>query len=280
MSNYTIRVALFAVLVMAIDKAGQSVAKEKQPSQSEVHHYFSKADHKHEVKWGYTGSRGPDAWATLSPKYKLARDGKSQSPIDIQTKKVKREKLPALRFDYRKERVSAINNGHTIQHNEKPGSFLYVGDRKYVLEQFHVHVPSEHTLDGRHTALEIHFVHKSESGEVAVVAVLAQSGEKNPIRLPQYKEIPKERGERVEAEGVMRTPLDFIPEDRHYYSYPGSFTTPPCTEGVRWIVMASTVEVGPEAIAEFKRAIGRNNRPIQPLFGRRVKVDPTQDQGE
>jgi carbonic anhydrase len=250
-----------------------TIAADEPSARSDVHHYFSKVQHKPDVEWGYTGARGPAFWSTLSPKFKIARDGKRQSPIDIQLKKANTEALPPLRFEYRKERLSAINNGHTIQHNEQPGSFLHVGELTFALEQFHVHVPSEHTIDGQHAAMEVHFVHKSKSGDVAVLAVLVQPGTKNAVNPPRYKELPKESGEEVEVENAFRNPLDLLPKDHSYVTYPGSFTTPPCTEGVRWIVMTTPINIRPEALAEFKRTIGGNNRPVQPLRGRRVLRD-------
>lgn len=273
------RFALIAALIAvwsAVRDQPRAVAAEtsqQASASSNVHHYFSKEEHKHDVVWGYEGKRGPEYWGTLSPAFRLAEDGKQQSPIDIQLKDATKRNLPPLRFEYRKERISAVNNGHTIQHNEQPGSFLHVGDRTYTLEQFHVHVPSEHLFDGRHAAMEVHLVHRSESGEVAVVAVLVQPGTDNPVDLPQYKEIPKAPGEKVVAESAFRDPLDILPRDRGYLTYKGSFTTPPCTEGVRWIVMVSPVEIRPAAFVEFRRTIGGSNRPVQPLFDRRVLID-------
>ena len=246
--------------------------KELEPDSPLVHHYFSKGPHKHDAEWGYTGKQGPQFWGTLSPKYHLAKDGKQQSPVDIQTKKTITDSLPPLKFNYRKERISAINNGHSIQHNEQPNSFLHVGDQVYSLEQFHVHVPSEHTIDGKHADMEIHFVHKSSSGEVAVVAVMVHADSKNPVDVPIYKELPKQVGESVVADHASRNPIEFIPKDHSYLRYMGSFTTPPCTEGIRWIMMKTPISITPAVLAEFKEILGGNNRPVQKLNDRQVFV--------
>jgi len=246
--------------------------KESESRSPLVHHYFSKSQHKHDAAWGYTGQQGPQFWGTLSPKYHLAKDGKQQSPIDIQTKDAIAESLPPLKFNYRKERITAINNGHSIQHNEEPKSFLHVGDQVYSLEQFHVHVPSEHTIDGKHADMEIHFVHKSSSGEVAVVAAMVHADSKDPIDVPIYKELPKQVGETVVADQATRNPVDFIPKDHSYLRYIGSFTTPPCTEGIRWIMMKNPISITPTVLAEFKELIGGNNRPVQMLNDRQVFV--------
>ena len=246
--------------------------KESESGSPLVHHYFSKGPHKHDAEWGYTGKKGPQFWGTLSPKYHLAKDGQQQSPIDIQTKDAIAESLPPLKFNYHKERISAINNGHSIQHNEELKSFLHVGDQVYSLEQFHVHVPSEHTIDGKHADMEIHLVHKSSSGKVAVVAVMAYADSKDPIDVLIYKELPKQVGESVVADQATRNPVDFIPKANSYFRYMGSFTTPPCPEGIRWIMMKTPISITPAVLAEFKEIIGGNNRPVQKLNDRQVFV--------
>lgn len=247
-------------------------SKESEFGSPLVHHYFSKSQHNHAAEWGYTGKQGPQFWGTLNPQYHLAKDGKQQSPIDIQTKDAIAESLPPLKFDYRKERVSAINNGHSIQHNEQPGSFLHVGDQAYALEQFHVHVPSEHTIDGKHADMEIHFVHKSSSGKATVVAVMVHADSKDPVDVPIYKELPKQVGESVVADQATRNPMDFIPKEHSYFRYMGSFTTPPCPEGIHWIMMKTPISITPAVLAEFKEILGGNNRPVQMLNDRQVFV--------
>ncbi len=251
-----------------------ALASDMEPNSGSplVHHYFSKGAHKHDAEWGYTGTQGPEFWGTLSPKYHLAKDGNQQSPIDIQTKKAIAESLPPLKFNYRKEPISAINNGHSIQHNEQPGSFLHVGDHRYSLEQYHVHVPSEHTIDGKHADMEIHFVHKSSSGKVAVVAVMAYADSKEPVDVPVYKELPKQVGESIVINQATRNPVDFIPKDHSYLRYMGSFTTPPCTEGIRWIMMKTPISITPAVLAKVKEIVGGNNRPVQKLNDRQVFV--------
>ena len=239
-----------------------------------VHHYFSKEKHKHDAEWTYTGMLGPKFWGTLSPKYRLAKGGRQQSPINIETENAIAEPLPPLMFNYRKERISAMNNGHSIQHNQQPGSFLNVGDQVYALEQFHVHVPSEHTIDGYNTDAEIHFVHKSASGKVAVVAVMVYADSGNLVNVPVYlhDELPQQVGERVVADHMDRNFIDLLPKEHSYYTYMGSFTTPPCTESIRWFVMKRPISIKPDVFAKFKRIIGGNNRPVQKLNGRQVSL--------
>lgn len=194
-------------LTVAVTLLGQSLIAQDRPV---AHHYFSKTPHEHAAKWGYSGDAGPAFWGQLDPSYRLASSGKQQSPIDINTKATPAAALPELKFDYRRERIAAFNNGHTIQHSEAPGSFLHVGDEKYSLEQFHVHAPSEHTIDGKHFELEIHFVHKSKSGQVAVVAVLVQGDEHAELYLPLANDLPKKPGEVVEVEATRNPPTSCL----------------------------------------------------------------------
>ena len=265
--------ALTTPVTMACAQDDDKTTTPRAPVQSTIHHYFSKDTHRHDAEWSYSGKQGPAFWGTLSPKYHLATDGLKQSPIDICRGDVVESDLPALKFRYRSERLSIVNNGHTIQHNEHPGSFLQVGKQVYVLEQFHVHVPSEHTIDGKHADMEIHFVHKSLTGHIVVVAVLADAGTDEPVEIPVHIRLPQTVNAVVEPT-QSRNPTDFIPTDHRYVTYSGSFTTPPCSEGVRWIVMNSPIQIASSTLARFRQTLGRNIRPVQPLHGREVAISP------
>ena len=65
---------------------------------------------------------------------------------------------------------------HTVEEKEDRGSYHTMDGTRYELAQFHFHSPSEHTVDGKHAAMEMHLVHKSEANEVAVLAVLIEPG--------------------------------------------------------------------------------------------------------
>lgn len=230
------------------------------------HHYFAKQQHEPAVKWGYQGQDGPKYWGRLDESYRVADTGRRQSPINIDSANAVVEDLPRLIFDYQREQIRSHNNGHTIQHDGEPGSFVYVADQRFALEQFHVHVPSEHTIDGKQFDMELHFVHKSDAGQVAVVAVLVHAAPGGELQVPLYT-LPNREGETVAYSG-RRNPADFLPKRRDYFFYEGSFTTPPCTEGVKWVVMKQPLVASPERIARFREILQRNNRPIQPLNDR------------
>jgi carbonic anhydrase len=221
--------------------------------------------------WGYQGDIGPDHWATLAPEYS-ACDGKEQSPIDIRaTSKVS---LPALHFDYRSAPLTIDNNGVTIRVNYPPGhsgDFLTIGGTRYQLAQFHFHRPSEEYIGGKPYPMVLHLVHKSADGKVAVVAVMLKPGAANATVQQLWDHMPVTPGPDQAVAGADVNPADLLPPGFAYYTYTGSLTAPPCTEGVTWIVLKSPVEISPAQIVAFARLFPHDVRPTQPLNGRVVQ---------
>lgn len=235
---------------------------------TDPHWYFTGAEHEHHAPWSYEGDTGPEHWGALDPSYRLAETGRAQSPIDIRTVSATPAPPLQMRFRYTAEPATYVNNGHTLQHDQAPGSWLEVDGERYALKQFHIHTPSEHTFDGAHLDAEIHLVHKNAAGDVAVVGVLVRSGAKNPAFASAHGTLPRE-GRTKTLTGRV-DPGALLPESHRIYRYTGSFTTPPCTEKVDWFVFAQPIEASPEEIAEVQALEGSNNRPTQPLNGRRV----------
>lgn len=220
--------------------------------------------------WTYEGSEGPEHWGQLSADFRMCAEGKNQSPInlvaDVHTE------LPRLEFEYYSSSVDEINNGHTIQHNIKPGSFLRIPSRgqNFELKQFHFHSPSEHRVNGESFAMEIHFVHANSEGALAVVAVLITEGEEHPVLKKLWAFMPENTGDTsVQTIGIEDT--DLLPPTREYFTYGGSLTTPPCSEGVKWMVLKTPVEASAEQIGIFKERVGSvTNRPVQPVNARLI----------
>jgi carbonic anhydrase len=161
-----------------------------------------------------------------------------------------------------------LDNGHTIQVNVPPGSELHVNGRTYRLGQFHFHEPGEHHVDGQTYPMEIHLVHQDTKGHIVVLALLVETGSPNQSLAALWNMLPTTEGE----QGSERTfnPRDLLPTGTHHFSYHGSLTTPPCTEGVQWIVLRDPVSMSARQVAQFVSIIGHNARPVQPLHGRRV----------
>jgi carbonic anhydrase len=240
--------------------------------------FVQDADYSHYVSpwktpWDYEGPRGAEHWSTLDPAYAICNTGKEQSPIDIRDTEI--AALPAIRFEYKSEPVRyVINNGYTIRINyhDAPGTgnFLIVGDKRYQLTQFHFHRPSEEYIHGRPYDMVLHLMHKASDGEVAGVAVLLRVGRANPIVRKVWEHMPKSEGQQ-EAAGVELDPAGMLPHDTGYYMYMGSVTAPPCTEGVKWFVLKTPVEISAAQIAAFAKLYPHDVRPLQPLNGRVVK---------
>jgi carbonic anhydrase len=218
--------------------------------------------------WSYDGDEGPSHWGDLSPDYAPCKNGHHQSPIDIRN--TKHTILPALQFDYKPSPLHIVDNGHTIMINYAPGSVIRVGDQHYTLKQFHFHRPSEEKINGKSYDMVVHLVHADEEGKLAVVAVLLESGEDNPLVHELWNDLPKEKGQEELLDAIHINAVDFLPSDRGYYTFNGSLTTPPCSEDVTWFVLKHPVTVTPAEIERFANLYRHDARPTQPLYDRVV----------
>jgi carbonic anhydrase len=220
------------------------------------------------VPWSYLGADGPNTWGSLSPAYALCGRGQRQSPIDISEGIA--VDLEPLQFDYQPGFFGVVDNGHTVQVSVAPGSAFELGGRRYELNGFHFHLPGEERINGKGYEMSVHLTHRDPQGRLAVIALLVQEGAEHPGVQMVWNHLPLERGEVVQAT-VEFDPTALLPADRRYYTYMGSLTTPPCTEGVLWIVMQQPITVSPEQRRIFARLHPMNARPIQPLGGRLIK---------
>lgn len=224
--------------------------------------------------WTYEGARGAEHWSDLDPDYSACNTGKAQSPIDI--RETMKAALRAIQFEYTSGPLKyLINNGKTIRvnyHDPKgTGNFLIVGDKRYQLTQFHFHRPSEETVQGKQYDMVAHFMHEASDGTLAGVAVFLRAGHPNATIQQLWDHMPESEGSEHEIAGVAINPAGLLPHDTSYYTYMGSLTAPPCTEGVTWFVLKTPVEVSPDQISAFARLYPHDVRPPQPLNGRVVK---------
>ena len=222
----------------------------------------------HDPHWGYGGEYGPQAWGAMRPEFSKCATGARQSPIDI--REGIRVQLDPVQFDYKPSGFRVIDNGHTVQVNVGPGNSIEVTGRRYDLVQFHFHRPSEERIEGRQFDMVAHLVHKDVEGRLAVVAVLLDRGSAQPLVQTIWNNLPLEKGDEVAAKGAIDLNA-LLPPDRSYFTYMGSLTTPPCSEGVLWMVMKQPVPISPEQIAIFSRLYPMNARPVQSASGRLIK---------
>ncbi len=224
-----------------------------------------------EVHWGYAGEVGPEAWGRLSPEFAICDAGTRQSPIDLA--EPVREELPDPVFDYQPSPLRIVNNRHTLQVEYAPGSTVTLGDTTYQLLQFHFHTPSEHRLEGGELPMELHLVHRGPAGGLAVVGVMVEAGTENSAFAPMWNHLPTAAGAENNVPSVTVDAERLLPEARSSYRYPGSLTTPPCTEGVRWIVLSEPIEMSAAQIEAMRSILTTSNRPVQPLGNRTLQLD-------
>ena len=218
--------------------------------------------------WDYAGDAGPEAWGRMRPEFSQCATGQRQSPIDIRGGIA--VDLEPIKFEYRPSAFSVIDNGHTVQVNVEPGNSITITGKRYELVQFHFHRPSEERINGRQYDMVVHLVHKDVDGHVAVVAVLLDRGSAQAIVQTVWNNLPLEKGDEVRA-GSRIDLSQLLPDDKRYYTYMGSLTTPPCSEGVLWMVMKQPVPISMDQVAIFSRLYPMNARPIQQADGRLIK---------
>ena len=220
--------------------------------------------------WGYTGEYGPSRWAEVKPEFETCAAGKEQSPIDIKTSEVERANLTPIEFDYLSSPLKILDNGHTIQVNYAPGSFITVAGEQYQLLQFHFHRPSEERVNGKSYEMVAHFVHKNSAGKLAVVGVLLQRGRENELISTLWRNLPSEIGRELAVPADIDA-AQLLPDNQAYFNFAGSLTTPPCSEGVNWFVLKTPVDVSAAQVARFAKSYRLNSRPVQALNQRVVR---------
>lgn len=218
--------------------------------------------------WDYSKLHGPNHWGEFEREFAQCSNGHHQSPIDILNPQ--RVDLPPIQFDYKPSPLDIIDNGHTIMINYAPGSFISVGGKQYELKQFHFHRPSEEKINGKAYEMTVHLVHADQQGKLAVVAVLLQKGEDNSLVRELWGDLPKEKDKEEHLNNVQIDLAKLLPADRGYYTFDGSLTTPPCSEGVTWYVLKHPVTVTAAEIEQFSKLYRVNARPTQPLYDRLV----------
>ncbi len=222
------------------------------------------------AQWDYDveSGHGPEYWGDISGAYKTCKEGMSQSPIDLT--EASDVTLPKIEFNYKATRLNIINNGHAIEVKYDKGSYIIVDREKYKLLQFHFHTPSEHLIDGAPSVMEMHLVHKSNRGKLAVIGVLFDIGAEN-INLDDIWANLPEKAKQKRSVGKKINVIDLMPNSKSYYAYFGSLTTPPCSEGVKWSVLRTPLEISEQQVSKIESIIGQNNRPVQPLNDRELK---------
>lgn len=221
----------------------------------------------HAATWAWEGPTGPAAWGELGAENATCGVGTQQSPINLPAGLSPDAALAALAFEYGAASLRLADTGHGTNASPEGSQTLAIASDRYNLLQFHAHTPSEHTVDGRSFPMEIHFVHQAGDGALAVVGLLIEEGPQNGAFQPVVEAFSTSDGT-----FSLANLAGLLPSAKSYFAYPGSLTTPPCTEGLRWIVLKTPVALSAGQIAVFAGDHGPTNRPVQPLNGRTVRV--------
>jgi carbonic anhydrase len=223
--------------------------------------------------WGYTGKIKPENWGTLSPDFQACQIGTEQSPVNLPDAVDLGSK--DLAIAYQDTPLKLENNGLTLRTDYQPGSWLYLKDQAYQLLQLHFHSPSEHQIAGKAFDMELHLVHRDQAGGLAVIGVFIEKGKENPIVQKIWDAMPNDINTSKSIPDIKINAENLLPKNRSFYRYEGSLTTPPCSEGVEWIVMRSPITLSASQIDRFQQTFAQNARPIQPLNQRSWQSNPS-----
>lgn len=232
------------------------------------------AGHGQGKQWTYAGKTGPAKWDTLNKEFAACKDGNNQSPIDIPDASARKGDFPPILFNYKPVPLKIIDIGYSIQVNYAPGSIATIEGVPYQLVQFDFHRPGEHKVNGKGRDMEVQLVHRGPGGKLAIIAIQLEAGRDNPVIKTLWSHLPKEKGKEVLVDAVKINAVDLLPNDKGYYAFTGSLTTPPCTEGVTWFVLKSPVPIAAGDLARFAKAFPANARPVQPVNGRDIRATP------
>jgi carbonic anhydrase len=225
-----------------------------------------------DTKWDYIGKYGPINWGKLDPAFKACSVGKEQSPVDIRNAKLNKALKP-IEFHYIAGPVTLENNGHTVVVHPPKGSYIIADGVRYDLQQFHFHHPGEEAIKGKLSDMVVHLVHQSADGKIAVVAVrlVEDRGQPNALLSTLWSALPKAVGQTTKIDDQLNAGA-LLPADRGYWTYTGSLTAPPCTEGVKWFIFQQVMPLSREQLRAFAAIFPVNSRPLQDLHGRKVEA--------
>ncbi len=225
------------------------------------------------ANWNYFGKTGPLGWGKLDPSYKACSNGHEQSPLDIRGVHLNKSLQP-IEFHYLAGTETVENNGRTIVVHVNPGSYMVAGGTRYNLVQYEFRTPSEEAVKGKLTDMSVQFLHKSADGQMAILSVrLAENQDApNAVLATLFSQLPRKSGDTVKIADLIN-PGGFLPADRAYWTYMGSLTTPPCTEGVRWFVFQQPVTLSRTQLRTYGALFRMNTRPLQDAHGREIEAN-------
>ena len=226
---------------------------------------LSEGEPKPYAHWTYEGDEGQKNWASLDERFAMCEKGLNQSPINI-TSAIDAELSPLI-FEGEAKATTFINNGHTVQANFQGGNYVIIDNKKYGLKQIHFHTPSENHIDGEAFPLEAHLVHVDKNNDLAVIGIMFKVSSDNSVLNKLLRNLPENKDDKEEVKSEIFG-YEILPEAKEYYRFNGSLTTPPCSEGVKWVVLKTPVEISQSQLNDFMNVMPKNARDIQELNAR------------
>lgn len=236
------------------------------------------------TRWTYYGKTGPAFWGSLDPDWQTCDTGRQQTPINlVPSGSRSRRNLGSVASQKTASFLpTGVQNGfkYDCVSTDGCGTASWAGV-DYKLVQFHLHVAAEHTLNGAVIPAEIHLVHATDAGSLLVVGVLIDVGAPSELIRKMLAGAEKAVTQSDPAP-FARLPISkrewasMLPLRRGFCNYRGSLTTPPCSEGVTWIVSRKVITASESQLARLARAlldsgaVVLTERPVQPLNGRKV----------
>lgn len=223
-------------------------------------------------EWSYAGEHDPSHWATLDSSYRLCATGRMQSPVPLESSAAIFRSCTPLRFRYRSTSLNLLNDGNALRLGYGRGSFLAIDGLSYELVELRFHVPGEHAINGRIPNGEIEFIHGNNRGDIAIVSVPIEAGNRaNQTFRRILQHAPNVPGKRAYGRNVGVNAVFLLPSRRSYFRYEGSLTRPPCEEAVHRYVLDTALELDHSDLTRLAQLVGANARPLQPLGERRVE---------
>ena len=224
-----------------------------------------------EALWSYRGRSGPDYWGHLNSGFLNCKTGRKQSPIDINNPLHSAEEI-SFNMNYGFSKLKMSNTGKSYIGSFEPGSFVSFQDEIYNLKELSLHLPSEHTIDGIPYDMEMQLLHyNSEGNALAIGIFLEESRHQNHVLTKIWEAFPNEKG--GESEPLHINVAELLPKDSRFFTYDGSLTTPPCTQGVHWVLFSKPAQISPDQVDKFISIYRNNSRPIQGINKRSIYVN-------
>lgn len=219
------------------------------------------------ISWSYDGDQnGQEDWGSLSQAYAACSVGTAQSPIALSGAQT--VSLPALTMKYTASPAHSQRKDYTLAVAIDGKNILIDKGQQYLLRELRMHSPSEHMIGDMFFPLELHFIHQDASGKTLILAVFVKGG---GLDNPNFQSVLTNAPQPGEVKNFTLDMIGLLPVARGYYSYTGSLSAPPCTEGVEWRVLKTSISISDAQIKEITKLLGRNARLTQPIYMRSLQ---------